>query len=294
MLCTENGQQFEVSYAECPEGSQPVSIGHTSALHAAAGTPWWHWALIALGAIMLLGMVLSAATIIEQYERGVVFRFGRVIRTLEPGLRFVIPLIDRVEPVDLQVVTLALEPQQVITKDSVSLGIKTVVYYKVEDPVKSVVEIEVPEEAITQLGQAIMRRVVGGKDLSQVLEHGKEVSDAIQTDLESGAQEWGLKITRIEIKDIDLPEGMRRAMASKAEASREAEAKVIAAKGEEESAEHLKKAASDLDGTALRLRELQTLREIGTDNATVIVAPNGGFGELAGAAAAGSRASSLQ
>jgi regulator of protease activity HflC (stomatin/prohibitin superfamily) len=264
-----------------------VSSHHTTATSAAAGTPWWHYAIIVIGALLILAFILSAFRIVQQYEKGVVFRFGRVVGERDPGLRMVVPLIDRLYHADLQVVTLGLEPQQVITKDSVSLGIQVVVYYRVVDATMSIVEIEDAPSAIQQLGQAIMRRVMGQRTLEELLEHGEQVTTSIRNELEEAATDWGLRITRIELKDIDLPDGMRRAMAAKAEASREADAKVIGAEGEKSSAAILKEAADQLSPTALRLRELQVMREIGSENSTVIVVPSGGFGEVAGSAAAG-------
>jgi regulator of protease activity HflC (stomatin/prohibitin superfamily) len=289
MNCSPNTEAAERYFEE--HGVCPSSVS-TVAMHP--GTPWWHIAILVVVALLILGLILSAFRIVQEYERGVVFRFGHVVGEREPGLRMLIPFIDKMYPVDLQVVTLSLEPQQVITKDSVSLEIQVVVYYRVVNAIKSVVEIEDPADAIKQLGQAIMRKVVGQKELHELLEHGAEVAKSIESELETAAEEWGLKITQIELKDIDLPEGMRRAMASKAEAAREAEAKVAGAQGEKDSAAILREAADLLSPEAMRLRELQVMREIGSENSTVVVVPSGGFGELAGSAAAGALASRQQ
>ncbi|HEY2003885.1 MAG TPA: SPFH domain-containing protein [Candidatus Saccharimonadia bacterium] len=250
-------------------------------------TPWWHYALMVVGGLVVLGIILSAFRIVQQYQRGVVTRFGRVVGEREPGLRLVVPLIDRMVHVDMQIFTLPLQPQQVITKDSVSLSIRAVVYYRVFDATQNYTQLDDDEVAIEQLGQSIMRRLVGQRDLAELLEHGEAVTTAIHNELKRPAVQWGLEITYLEIKDIDLPQAMQRAMAAQAEATRMADAKVTEAGGEQRSAELLAQAASQLTPAALRLRELLAMQAIGADNATVIVVPSGNSAELAGSAAAG-------
>ena len=250
-------------------------------------TPWWQYALMVVGGLVVLAIILSAFRIVQQYQRGVVTRFGRVVGEREPGLRLVVPLIDRMVHVDMQVFTLVLESQRVITKDSVSLGIRVVVYYRVVDVIRNYTELDDDDVAIEQLGQAIMRRLVGQRDLRDLLVHGEAVTTAIQAELEDSATEWGLRITRLEIKDIDLPKAMQRAMAAEAEAARVAAAKVTEAHGELDSADLLAQAAERLSPGALRLRELQVTQAIGADNATVVVVPSGDYAKLTGSAAAG-------
>lgn len=260
---------------------------------AAAYTPWWGWVLYVLLLLAIFAFVASFFRVIQAYEKGVVLRLGRYTRTSEPGLRFVFWLFgERLYRVSMQIETVELERQQVITKDSVSLDILGVVYYKVTKAEDSVIKIDDVEDAISRLAPAIMRRIIGQHSLDEVLSHSQNVDDAIKSELEQGTDDWGVRIDRIELQDVKLPESMARSMAAKAESTREAEAKVIAAQGELDASELLKRASSNLDATALELRRLQTWREIGTDNATIIVVAKDGDGDAAGSAAAGALAAS--
>lgn len=253
-------------------------------------TPWWAWLVLAVLIVLFLLIVASFIRIVQAYENGVIFRLGKYSRTVEPGLRLKWPFIEWMAKVSMQIETVELDPQQVITKDSVSLSIQAVVYYKVINAEDSVIKIDDIEDSIARLAPAIMRRVIGKHELGDVLSHNESVDSAIKDELENATTEWGVRIDRIELQDVQLPESMSRAMAARAEASREAEAKVLASEGELKSAENLKKAAALLDPTALRLRELQTMREIGTDNATIIVVQGEGGAQLAANGAAGALA----
>lgn len=243
--------------------------------HVDPSTPWWVWALIALGGLVVLIFVFSSIKVVEQYERGVIYRRGRIIGTKEPGFAFVLPFLDYIEKVDMRVTSLPLETQQVITKDSVSLTVNAVVFYKVTDAVKSEVEVDGYEDAIQNYGQAVMRKHIGRHDLEDVLHTDQDVATQIQTELEHVTSAWGIEITNLELTDIELPESMRRAMAAKAEAQREAQAKLLAAEGELNSAQRLRQAADHLTPVALELRRLQVLREIADERSTIIVAPTG-------------------
>ena len=241
--------------------------------------------------LLLLIVPFASIRIVQQYQRGVLISLGRVIGVKEPGLQLIIPFIQKIFTIDMQIQVLGLGRQQVITRDSVSMVIEAVVYYQVVDPQLNYIKLDDDDLAIAQLGQAIMRKTVGAHALTEILEHGETVSDAIQSELGSAALDWGLQITRIELKDVELPEGMRRAMASQAEAVREAAAKVTAAEGEKNSAELLREAAELLSPVALELRRLQTLALIGTDNAAVVVVSQSASGaEIAAQAAAGTLA----
>jgi regulator of protease activity HflC (stomatin/prohibitin superfamily) len=278
-------------HCQSPHKSVDLLLGST--------TPWWHYVLailIAAGYLVVMWVVVkSFFTTIEQYERGVVFRFGKVIGgPREPGIMFKVPAIDRVVKVNMQVTPLALEAQQVITKDSVSLSILAVVFYRVTDAIMSEVEVAGYEEAIEEFGQSVMRKLIGRHYLEQILHSDDEIVEQIQKDLEHVASKWGIEITRIELKDIDLPKSMRRAMAASTEAQREAEAKVVGAKGELDSAAMLRDAANMLTPVALELRRLQVTREIADERSTIIVVPSGSTGMVAAESAAGSIAGSQQ
>ena len=236
--------------------------------------------------------IASAFAIISAEERGVVYRFGKVIREMGPGLNTKIPLIDRVERVNMWITTLTLEDQALITKDSVSITVRAAALYRIIDATTSLVNVEDVQSTTSQLAQATMRRVIGAHDLSQILEHGQTVIDAIKTELEARVSALGLDIDKVELLDITLPAGMQRAMGRVAETRREADAQVIAAQGELEGATLLAQAAEALgdNPNAVRLRELATWREIGADNATMIVVSNGNSAEVvAGNTAAATR-----
>ena len=188
-------------------------------------------------------MASLGVAIVREYQRGVVFRVGKVRNVREPGLRFMIPLVDRMQKVSLRTVTKPIQSQQIITKDNVSIGVAAVAYYRRVDPVKSIVEIENVESAIDQIAQTTVRNVVGRSSLDQVLSETESLNEAIKNILDMTSERWGVLVELVELKDIELPESMKRAMAREAEAEREKRAKIIAAEGEALSAGKLAEAA---------------------------------------------------
>lgn len=213
--------------------------------------------------------------IVHQYERGVVFRLGRVRGVRDPGWCWMIPLADHMRKVSLRTVTLPIQGQQVITRDNVSIGVAAVAYYRRTDPVKSIVEVESVEAAINQIAQTTVRNVVGRSKLDQVLSETETLNADIQRVLDVTAERWGVVVQLVELKDIELPQAMQRAMAREAEAEREKRAKIIAAEGEALSAGKLAEAADVIveHPVALQLRNLQILSEIAVEKNSTIVFP---------------------
>ncbi|MFD5466756.1 slipin family protein [Kitasatospora sp. NPDC127059] len=213
--------------------------------------------------------------IVRQYERGVVFRLGRLRGVRDPGIRFMIPLVDRMSKVTLRTVTMPIPSQQVITRDNVSIGVAAVAYFRRVDPVRSIVEIEDVRAAIGQIAQTTVRNVVGRSLLDQVLTDTETLNVRIKEILDSLTQQWGVLVLVVELKDIELPATMQRAMARQAEAEREKRAKIIAAEGEALSAGRLAEAADVIADhpIALQLRNLQVLAEIAAEKNSTIVFP---------------------
>ncbi len=235
----------------------------------AAGTT-----LVVLGLIAVVLAALSVR-IVQQYEQGVLFRLGRVVGTREPGLTLIIPVVDVLRRVSLRIVTMPIQSQGIITRDNVSVDISAVAYFKVIDPVKSVVAIEDVFSAINQIAQTTLRKVVGQHTLDETLSETDKINLDIREILDVTTLDWGVAVTLVELKDIQLPDSMKRAMAKQAEAEREKRAKVINAEGEQLAAAALG-AASDImvaHPLALQLRNLQTLVELGVDKNTTIVFP---------------------
>jgi regulator of protease activity HflC (stomatin/prohibitin superfamily) len=221
-------------------------------------------------------IVLYGLRIVQQYERGVVFRLGRVTSAVrEPGLHFIIPLVDVMRKVDMRVVTMPVAAQKVITKDNVSVDVSAVAYYQVMEATRSLVEIENVSAATNQIAQTTLRNVVGQHALDEILASRTKLNTAIADILDSVTEPWGIKVNRVELKDIELPESMQRAMARQAEAEREKRAKIIAAEGEFLSAEKLGQAADIIQAhpVALQLRNLQVLNEIASEKNSTIVFP---------------------
>jgi len=213
--------------------------------------------------------------IVRQYERGVVFRLGKLHNVREPGWRFMIPLADKMKKVSLRTVTMPIQSQQVITKDNVSIGVAAVAYFRRVDPVKSIVEIENVQAAISQIAQTTVRNVVGRSPLDHVLAETETLNEKIKEILDATTERWGVLVELVELKDIELPQSMQRAMAREAEAEREKRGKIIAAEGEALSAGKLAEAA-DVIGRhpiALQLRNLQVLGEIAIERNSTIVFP---------------------
>jgi regulator of protease activity HflC (stomatin/prohibitin superfamily) len=231
-------------------------------------------ALVTIVVLALLGLALSVR-IVQQYEKGVLFRLGRVMGIREPGLTLIVPLIDVLRRVSLRIVTMPIQSQGIITHDNVSIDVSAVAYYRVTDAVKSVVAIENVAAAINQIAQTTLRKVVGQHTLDETLAETDRINLAIREILDVQTEDWGVVVTLVELKDIQLPESMQRAMARQAEAEREKRAKIIAAEGESLAADQLG-AASDImmaHPLALQLRNLQSLVEIGVDKNTTVVFP---------------------
>jgi regulator of protease activity HflC (stomatin/prohibitin superfamily) len=230
--------------------------------------------LIIVAAVALLLLVLSVR-VVKQYERGVVFRLGRVVGSRDPGLRLLIPIIDVMHRVSLRIVTMPIQSQGIITRDNVSVDVSAVAYFRVVDAVKSVVAIENVHAAINQIAQTTLRKVVGRHTLDETLSETDKINQDIRTILDVTTVEWGVEVTLVELKDIQLPDAMKRAMARQAEAEREKRAKIINAEGESLAAAALGDASDIMMAhpIALQLRNLQSLVEIGVDKNTTVVFP---------------------
>ncbi len=220
-------------------------------------------------------LISSAVRILKEYERGVIFRLGRLSGTKGPGIIFLIPLIDKMVKSSLRTVVMDIPPQDVITKDNVSVQVNAVLYFRVINPAKSVVEVENFLFATSQLAQTTLRSVVGQVELDELLTERDKINAQLQEIVDQHSDPWGIKVSMVEVKHIDLPEEMKRAMAKQAEAERERRAKIIAAQGEFQASTKLTEAAKILDQTpsALQLRYLQTLVEIGVEKNTTTVFP---------------------
>lgn len=227
--------------------------------------------------IIVLFIVVNGIRIINQYERGVVFRLGRVRHIVkEPGLRLIIPIIDQMRKVQLRIITLPVDSQKIITSDNVSIDVAAVAYYQVVDPIKSIVEIDNVVSATYQIAQTTVRNVVGQSSLDVVLSQTSVINEKIKSILDVATEKWGIYVSTVELKDIQLPESMQRAMAKQAEAEREKRAKIIAAEGEQLSATKLGEAADIIaqHPIALQLRNLQVLSEIAVEKNSTIIFPS--------------------
>jgi regulator of protease activity HflC (stomatin/prohibitin superfamily) len=230
--------------------------------------------LIVLAVVLLLAAALSLR-IVKQYEKGVLFRLGRVIGSREPGLRVIIPLVDVLHRVSLRIITMPIQSQGIITRDNVSVDVSAVAYFRVVDAVKSVVAIENVYAAIDQIAQTTLRKVVGQHTLDETLSETDRINLDIRRILDVTTVDWGVEVTLVELKDIQLPDSMKRAMARQAEAEREKRAKIINAEGESMAAAALGDASDIMMAhpLALQLRNLQSLVEIGVDKNTTVVFP---------------------
>ncbi|MFI6999942.1 slipin family protein [Nocardia sp. NPDC050175] len=224
--------------------------------------------------LALIGAALSIR-IVTQYEKGVLFRLGRVISIREPGLNFIIPVVDQLRKVTMRIITMPIQSQGIITRDNVSVDISAVAYFRIVDAEKSVVAIENVYAAIDQIAQTTLRKVVGQHTLDEALSETDVINAGIREILDTTTLEWGVEVTLVELKDIQLPESMKRAMARQAEAEREKRAKIIAAEGESMAAAALGDASDTMMAhpLALQLRNLQTLIELGVDKNTTVVFP---------------------
>jgi len=230
--------------------------------------------IVAIGVLALILLAL-ALHIVHQYERGVVFRFGRVIGEKAPGLVIIVPIVNVLRKVSLRIVTMPIQSQGIITRDNVSVDVSAVAYYRVVDATKSVVAIESVEAAINQIAQTTLRKVVGQHTLDETLSETDKINLDIRAILDVTTIEWGVQVTLVELKDIQLPDSMKRAMARQAEAEREKRAKIIAAEGESLAAAALGDASDTMMAhpLALQLRNLQTLVELGVDKNSTVVFP---------------------
>jgi regulator of protease activity HflC (stomatin/prohibitin superfamily) len=231
--------------------------------------------LVIIVLVVLAGLA-SAVRILKQYERGVQFRLGRVVGGARgPGVIFIVPLVDRVRRVSLRIITMPIQSQGIITRDNVSVDVSAVAYFRVADPIRSVVAIENVAAAIDQIAQTTLRAVVGRHTLDETLAETGAINRNIREILDVQTEEWGVQVTVVELKDIQLPEGMKRAMARQAEAEREKRAKIIAAEGESLAAGELAHASDTMQAhpLALQLRNLQTLVEIAVDKNSTVVFP---------------------
>ena len=231
-------------------------------------------AIVALTVLVLLALALSLK-IITQYERGIVFRLGRLRPVYEPGLHLVVPFLERLVRVDTRVVTLTIPPQEVITEDNVPARVNAVVLFNVTDPVKAVMAVENYAIATSQIAQTTLRSVLGRVDLDTVLAHRSALNADLRDIIEKLTEPWGVEVRVVEIKDVEIPEQMQRAMARGAEAERERRAKIINARGELQASEELRQAADTLSKSpaSLQLRYLQTLLELGADQNSTVVFP---------------------
>jgi regulator of protease activity HflC (stomatin/prohibitin superfamily) len=226
-------------------------------------------------AIFVVSLIFSAIKIVKEYERGVIFRLGRVQGGAKgPGLFILLPFVDKMVKVDLRTVTMDVPPQDVITRDNVPARVNAVVYFRVVDPNKSVIEVENHVLATSQISQTTLRSVLGQKNLDNLLINREEINDELQNIIDEQTDPWGIKVSVVEVKDVEIPQNMQRAMARQAESERERRAKIIAAEGEFQASERLRQAADRLESpTALQLRLFQTMGEIAVNQNSTIVLP---------------------
>jgi len=233
--------------------------------------------LVALGAIVVFaGIFLSAAVkILQEYERGVVFRLGRYVGTRGPGLVLLIPFVERLEKVDLRILTLDIPAQEVITRDNVTVRVNAVAYFRALDPERAVIEVNDYVRATSQIAQTTLRSILGQSELDELLAEREAINERLQTIIDEQTEPWGVKVSIVEVKDVELPEPMQRAMARQAEAERDKRARIINAEGEYQAAERLHEAAVVIaqEPTALQIRYLQTLNDIAAENSSTILFP---------------------
>lgn len=225
--------------------------------------------------LVALVLIAKALYVLKEYERGVIFRLGRLLDARGPGLLLIIPFIDRLVRVSLRIIAMDVPSQDVITKDNVSVKVNAVVYYRVFDPNKAIVEVQDYHYATSQLAQTTLRSVIGGAELDDLLSAREKINQELQTILDKQTDSWGIKVSAVEVKHVDLPDSMQRAIARQAEAERERRAKIIHAEGELQASEKLSGAAKVLatEPGSLQLRYLQTLTEISVEKNSTIIFP---------------------
>ncbi|MEP7194714.1 MAG: slipin family protein [Actinomycetota bacterium] len=222
--------------------------------------------------VLLLGLSAANTRVLREYQRGVLFRLGRLRPLAGPGLVFLIPFVDRMERVDLRTVTMTIPPQEVITRDNVPARVNAVAYFRVTDPARAITEVEEYPVATSQIAQTTLRSVLGRAELDDLLAERDQLNDSLRRIIDEQTEPWGIKVTTVEIKDVEIPEAMQRAMARQAEAERERRAKIINAEGEFQAAQKIFDAAEILsrNPAALQLRYLQTLLELGGEKSTIV------------------------
>lgn len=225
--------------------------------------------------VILISLVSASIRVVQEYERGVIFRLGRYVGVRGPGLFFLIPFIERMQKVDLRVVTMEVPTQEAITRDNVTVKVNAVVYFRVVEPASAVIKVMDHIRATSQLAQTTLRSVLGQSDLDELLAHREQINHRLQQIIDEGTEPWGVKVSLVEIRDVELPQSMQRAMAAQAEAERERRAKIIHADGEFQAAEKLAEAARIISSqpASLQLRYLQTLTEIASDKSSILVFP---------------------
>lgn len=230
---------------------------------------------IALAVAVVAVLLTQAVQIVKEYERGVIFRLGRSRGAKGPGLFFIIPVIDKMVKVSLQTVTMDIPPQDIITKDNVTVRVNAVTYFRVVDPTDAVIEVENYAFATSQIAQTTLRSIIGQADLDDLLTKRDDINAELQAIIDSHTDPWGVKVSVVEVKDVELPDSMRRAMARQAEAERDRRAKIIHAKGEQEAAETLSRAAAELEDhpAALQLRLLSTMTEVAAEKNSTLIFP---------------------
>ena len=234
-------------------------------------------ALLSASAVIVAFLLLLIASIkqVNQYERGVKFRFGKYVGMMQPGWRIIIPIIERWVRIDIRIRTLDVEPQDCVSKDNISIKVNAVVYYHVQSADKAVLEVEDFAYAVSQLSQTTMRNIVGEFELDDILQRREKISKEIQGIVDKATDPWGIKVEKIELKDITLPDNMKRAMAAQAEAERDRRARITLAIGEEQAASKLAEAAKKISAqpAALQLRLFQTMSEIASERNSTIILP---------------------
>jgi len=228
--------------------------------------------VVALLLLALVGLSVANTRVLREYQRGVLFRLGRLRPLAGPGLVFLIPVVDRMERVDLRTVTLTIPPQEVITRDNVPARVNAVAYFRVTDPARAITEVEQYAVATSQIAQTTLRSVLGRAKFDDLLSERDQLNESLARVIDEQTEPWGIKVTTVEIKDVEIPEAMQRAMARQAEAERERRAKIINSEGEYQAAQKVYEAAEILSGNpaALQLRYLQTLLELGGEKSTIV------------------------
>jgi regulator of protease activity HflC (stomatin/prohibitin superfamily) len=225
--------------------------------------------------VILLALATSAIRIIQEYERAVIFRLGRVVGAKGPGVIFLIPILDRMVKVDMRTITLDVPTQEAITNDNVTVKVNAVAYFRVIDPDKAIIDVEDFRRATWQISQTSLRSVIGEATLDELLAQRDRINEQLQVIIDEATEPWGIKVSRVEVKDVELPDTMKRAMARQAEAEREKRAKIIHAEGEFQAAQQLMEAARLMaqEPSALQLRYLQTLTEVAAEKNSTLVFP---------------------